>query len=225
MPIPLSHPVLVLPLRKTKLNFSGLIIGSMAPDFIYFFQNNAGGQFGHTFEGAFTFCLPVSLLFYFLFHYFIKLPLFSTLAPIDRENCKHLLKNDKISLKHILILSISILIGVLSHTVWDSFTHSYGWSVEHFPILQQSISLGSLSFSIFKIFQYSGHLLGVPILLFYYLSVMRSDASERVVTFEALRTRLPFILKLCGVEIGLLLLALLYTLFNFSELGLYRGVE
>jgi len=224
MPIPLSHPIAVLPLRKTGLNFSGLVIGSMAPDFIYFFQNNAGGHFGHTLEGAFLFCLPVSLVIYLLFHFFLKSPLFSILAPIDQDNCRHLLRNERISLKYILILIVSILTGVLTHSVWDSFTHSYGWSVEHFSILKQYISLGAFQLPIYKILQYSGHLLCVPILIFYYLAVMRSDQTEPIIPCDAFKNRLPFILKLTAVQIGLLFLAVLFTLLNFSEFGIYKGV-
>jgi uncharacterized membrane protein YhaH (DUF805 family) len=33
----------------------------------------------------------------------------------------------------------SLLIGIWTHEVWDSFTHNEGWCVEHLPVLQCAV--------------------------------------------------------------------------------------
>src|SRR5436309_6060879 len=73
MPWTLSHPAVVLPLRRFSpqpLNFAALIIGSMTPDIGFYLGRLVLATFAHTLPGSFLACLPtgrILLLFYFLF--------------------------------------------------------------------------------------------------------------------------------------------------------------
>jgi hypothetical protein len=60
LPLTLAHPAAVLPFRRWFV-FSGLVIGSLAPDFEYFLYVPDSLRIGHTLPGVFLFCLPVGL--------------------------------------------------------------------------------------------------------------------------------------------------------------------
>ena len=70
MPFTVSHAAAVLPLHrlsKHKLPLSALMIGSMAPDFGYFFTREAGRLLTHSFSGLFIFALPAGLFVWFFY--------------------------------------------------------------------------------------------------------------------------------------------------------------
>lgn len=126
MPFTFSHPAIVLPfLRSRKFSATGLIIGSMCPDFEYFIRMKVQSNISHTFLGLLFFNLPIGLLAAFLFHEIIKTNLI--------ENSPSFLQNRLVSLKHLkwkhyfkenyLYVIISILIGAISHIFWDAFSH------------------------------------------------------------------------------------------------------
>jgi hypothetical protein len=63
MPCTFSHPIAVVLLRRfcaDRLNFAALVIGSMSPDFGYYFRQFPVARFAHTIVGTFTVCLPAS---------------------------------------------------------------------------------------------------------------------------------------------------------------------
>jgi hypothetical protein len=72
MPFTLAHPAAVVHLARGRLPFSGLVIGSMAPDFEYVLRGRAVGEIGHTLPGLFVFCIPVGLASYACFQYLVK---------------------------------------------------------------------------------------------------------------------------------------------------------
>ena len=70
VPFTVSHAAAVLPLQrlgKHRLPLTALMVGSMAPDFGYFFSSEASRALTHSFSGLFIFSLPAGLavwLFY-----------------------------------------------------------------------------------------------------------------------------------------------------------------
>ena len=157
MPFTLSHPAIVLPFRK-YFSVTGLVFGSMSPDFEYFIRMQIKNEIGHTIVGILVFCLPMSILFSFIFHYGIKVSLI--------QNCPLFLKRRWQGFedfdwgiyfkKNWLNVVISIMIGSFSHIFWDSFTHYDGVIVYHFPILQIEI----YKIEIYRILQHSSSFLG-----------------------------------------------------------------
>ncbi len=187
MPLTVAHPLLILPLRKTPLIFSALVIGSFCPDFTYFVFEKRLSHFGHTFAGAFMASFPVSVVCYTVFHLLIKRPLHSLLPEQDRERLKVYLDHPQLTVGFIALLFISLLIGVGSHNVWDSFTHLNGWSVNKLKVLSSTISIGGYSLPLYKMLQYSGHLFGVPLLLCFYLNWAKSvPVTEMVSRFKGI---------------------------------------
>ncbi len=144
MPYTLSHPLAVVPLRRCcpkHLNFSALVIGSMAPDFGYFVEQFDVAKTAHTLPGLVTDCLPASLMLLGLF-YLLRWPLCFILPQPHRAALTPLARQKpKPSLRGLLIAVISILIGGWTHIAWDSFTHWYGWPVQHFVVLRRVVTV------------------------------------------------------------------------------------
>lgn len=53
MPFTLAHPAAVVFFKNKKFNLTALILGSMAPDFIYFLNFRPYGNLGHQILGFF----------------------------------------------------------------------------------------------------------------------------------------------------------------------------
>ncbi len=143
MPFPLAHPAAVLPLRRycpRRLNFPALVIGSICPDVGYCFGRLRLEKFSHRFlAGSFGFCLPVGLLLLLLF-YLLRRPLVQRLPAPHRQIYEPLCQRPPGSFP---ILVVSLLIGVWTHILLDSFTHEDGWLVEHLPVLQDNLLAGN----------------------------------------------------------------------------------
>src|SRR5689334_8296501 len=139
MPNPIAHPAAAIPFARVGLVFSALVVGSIAPDFGYFFELPEG-YFMYTVPGLILFDVPIGLVLLWLFHTLLKWPLLS-LLPISLQGrlFKYAQGFSFGPFKRFLLILLSLLIGSLTHVVWDSFTHDYGWMVEHFSILRAPI--------------------------------------------------------------------------------------
>jgi hypothetical protein len=144
MPFTFSHPAIVLPLVKLGprwVSFTGLVVGSIIPDFEYFIRMQVKSEFSHTFSGIFWFDLPLAIFITILFHLIVKDSLLQNMPLFLR---KRLIKFSTVNwLKYLVsnwtVVLISILIGSFSHIIWDSFTHFHGFFVERIPLLNIGI--------------------------------------------------------------------------------------
>jgi hypothetical protein len=114
-----------------------MVVGAMAPDFLYFILLSHTSRFGHTAKGIFTFSLPAGLLAVFIFHYLCKRPLLS-LAPdhLAKRIYPEELHYSMWPVTRLAMVSLSVLIGVLTHVLWDDFTHERGLFVTVAPELK-----------------------------------------------------------------------------------------
>jgi hypothetical protein len=130
MPFTFSHPALVLPLYaagKKYLSLSGLVMGSMAPDFEYFFRMKKGiSYYSHSPAGLLYFNLPLSLGLLFLFHEIVRNPLIFHLPPwlFKRFYVYHAFQWRTYFKKHWLAVVVSVLAGAITHLGWDWLTHA-----------------------------------------------------------------------------------------------------
>ncbi|PRY03982.1 uncharacterized protein DUF4184 [Pontibacter ummariensis] len=128
MPFTFSHPAVVLPLKylpKGWVSLTGLVVGSVVPDFEKFIKMEPGNTFSHTWHGLFWFNLPLGILLAFVFHVIVRNPLVDHL-PLFLKKRLVRFKSFNWPLyfrKHYGIVMLSVLIGAFSHLVWDSFTH------------------------------------------------------------------------------------------------------
>jgi uncharacterized protein DUF4184 len=128
MPFTFSHPALVLPLinRHWKIfSVTGLIIGSIIPDFESFIRFDEHKLYSHTWLGVFWFDLPLAILAAFLFHNIVRDPLIKNLpGSLGDKFAKAVGFNWNVFFfRHFFIVITSLLIGITSHLLWDAFTH------------------------------------------------------------------------------------------------------
>jgi hypothetical protein len=189
MPFTFSHPAIILPLTKysgRQLSLTSLIIGSMTPDFEYFFRMKILSNFSHTIGGLFYFDLPVGIFFAFVFHNIIRNPLYENLPKTFRtrlENFKHFDWN-KYFKQHYVVVIISTLLGAITHLFWDSFTHIHGYSVQTFPLLQDTFKLAGHEIPIYKIIQHLSTLLGGLFIIIAFFHLPKNSSNKRPINIK-----------------------------------------
>lgn len=171
MPFTFSHPAIILPLKylpRKWFSLTGLIIGSLTPDFEYFIRMKVQSNYSHTFGGIFWFDLPLALLLSFIFHTIIKKDLFENLPKNIQPKISSYVKFNWNAYfkKHWIVVLISIFIGVTSHLFWDSFTHDHGYFVNKIQILKSSVVIFGTEIPILKIAQHLSSLIGGVIILY-----------------------------------------------------------
>src|SRR5690554_131430 len=171
MPFTFSHPALVLPLAylpKKWFSMTGLIIGSIAPDFEYFIRMRIQSDYSHTISGLFWFDLPLGIILAFIFHNIVRDSFFNNLPTILKSRLvkfKSFEWNEYFK-KNWLVVIISFLIGAASHIFWDSFTHHNGYFVKTIPTLTNTVAFIGMQVPIYKILQHSSTIIGGLIVVF-----------------------------------------------------------
>jgi len=165
VPFTLAHGAAALPFRRSRLIFSGLLVGTFAPDFEYFLRLNIHGRFGHSLLGTFVLTLPLALLVLWLFHAFVKFPLARLLPDaIQRRLTSHVGKFHFGGPARIALIVGSILIGIMTHLLWDSFTHPNTWPFRHWGVLGQTIQVPMLGLiPLYKVLQHGSTIAGAGI--------------------------------------------------------------
>ncbi len=140
MPFTLAHAAAVLPLRRRGLVFSALIVGSMAPDFEYFF--GVTRPISHTLPGILTFTFPLALAVLVIFHVVVKWPAIWLLPHgIQARVIVPARQFRWLPLSRLGQIVASLLVGITTHIAWDGFTHSDGWATHRWPQLRHVISV------------------------------------------------------------------------------------
>ena len=171
MPFTFSHPAIVLPLTflpRKWFSMTGLVIGSLTPDFEYFLRMRIKSNYSHTIDGLFWFDLPLGLLLAFMFHNIVRDRLFDNLPTFLKSRFstfKQFDWNEHFKSNWFVVL-ISVLIGAASHIFWDSFTHDHGYFVQTIPTLQNSVAFLGRQIPILKLLQHSSTLLGGLVIAF-----------------------------------------------------------
>jgi hypothetical protein len=116
---------------------SALVVGTLAPDFQYFLTLGRHGAFGHKPLGALLLTLPLALVVLWLFHRFVKVPFALALPTSIEERLIPYLEKFRFSgLSRFALIVFSILLGIATHLVWDSFTHESMWLYRHWSFLR-----------------------------------------------------------------------------------------
>jgi hypothetical protein len=170
MPFTLAHPAAILPLRGLRyLRTVPLIIGAMTPDLPYFVPARFGllGPETHSVTGSFTTCLALgyaALGCVFL----LRRPLTALLSARARWLCLTALAPFSRRPLEWALASVSIIIGVWTHLLWDSFTHNDGWIVRRVAALSAPLSFGGYSGTVCHVLQYLSSAFGLAVLALWY---------------------------------------------------------
>ena len=148
MPFTFSHPALVIPLLRYRqrwpwLSVTGLITGSIAPDFEKFFRLKLASDYSHSVASLFYFSCPVGLALAFIFHGLVRRPLLRHLpAPLYHRLAGWTLVDWPACVRrHPLGVLVSIWLGAALHLLWDSFTHQNLFLTHYLPWLERVVAL------------------------------------------------------------------------------------
>ncbi|WP_433604901.1 DUF4184 family protein [Dactylosporangium sp. CA-139114] len=155
MPFTLSHPAAVIPLARRPLLVSALVAGSVAPDVPYFVPlagDSADSLRGrldinltltHDPASAWWIDTVLAVLLLVAFHVLLKRPLAALLPVAAAGRVRSAAAGFRWGGRNLVWIPVSVLLGVATHLVWDSFTHGDGFFVEHVPLMRTPLA-GSL---------------------------------------------------------------------------------
>lgn len=135
MPVTLAHPAAVLPLRGLGLPLSASVIGSMAPDLPVLVQTWGLYGFSHSLAGIVTLDLALTLALLAFWDLSGRDALVDTAPDLVRGR---LPARARIGRRAWLLAPLAAVVGSLTHTLWDSFTHQGRWGVRHVAWLEQT---------------------------------------------------------------------------------------
>ncbi|MCC2972076.1 DUF4184 family protein [Massilia sp. IC2-476] len=163
MPFTLCHPAAVLPLHAAAprlTSLSALVVGSMAPDFVYFLPLVANGGFTHSAAGVLLYCVPAGLLVWLAYHLLLR-DAFLAWAPA-RIAARMAPQNDwrPRAPRGAAIVLASLALGAATHVGWDAFTHTNTAVVRHVELLRTPVQLGSHAIPLFNLLQHLSSLVG-----------------------------------------------------------------
>lgn len=187
MPFTTAHIVAIIPFKKytpNPLSISGLVIGSMVPDFEYFIRMTLFGHYGHTIGGIFFFDLPIGLILYLIFHAIVRestivhLPnyFYFRVGSAESFAWKPYFK------KYFFRIIISIFIGIFTHFLWDGFTHDEEYFfAKYMTILLHKINVFGHLIPLHFVLQMLSTLIGM-IILFWYIHKLPEKPKNQIKT-------------------------------------------
>jgi hypothetical protein len=199
MPNPIAHTAASVPFAKAGMVFSALVIGSISPDLGYFVPLPIS-FFMYTAPGLFIFDVPVGFVLLWLFHALVKWPVLSLLpVSMQRRLFKHAQGFSFGPPKRFGLILLSLLIGSATHVIWDSFTHDYGWMVEHFAFLSNPIH----GIPLYAILQNLSSILGTGILVYWFIKWLPSaqQSDQLPAQFSDVIRKIFFILTLVSIAL------------------------
>jgi hypothetical protein len=169
MPFTFAHPAVAIPLRRPLGRYgvlSALIIGSMTPDFAFFLPLGVARSQSHSLMGLWWFCLPCGIIAYLAFHSVLKRP-WLALLPASVASRLATVRDTPLALPKAswLAVILSLMVGAVTHLVWDSFTHADGLAVTLLPWLKvRLVLLGRFHLPLYTILQYGSSAVGMLVL-------------------------------------------------------------
>ena len=162
---------------------TGLIAGSIAPDFEYFLRMHTGNTISHAWPGVFLFDLPVGIGIALLFHQVIRQPLLENLPVFLQQRLQNVWTTDFLWYlkEHPFRFVLCLLIGILSHIGWDTLTHN-SHLVQQFSLYQETyLTIGKTNYPLFYVLQQVSTFMGLTLVILYILLMPkdRSDFSHR----------------------------------------------
>ncbi len=143
---------------------TALALGSMAPDFEFFFRMRAQTDISHTLKGIFLFDIPVVLVMAILYHGWVRDPLINHLPPFLRNRLWVYKGFDWRAYfrENWVTVVTSAFLGTVTHFLCDDFTHHYGWTANNISLLSAPYELFGKAVPGYHILQYlSSLVLGI----------------------------------------------------------------
>ncbi len=169
MPFTLAHPAAVLSLRRVRhLRTVPLIIGAVVPDVPYYLPSRIARWVPVT--HAFVHSPTIDLLLGYVLLvviFLLQRPLTALLSARARALCLRALSHFQRSAEW-AFAAPAIVLGVWSHLLWDSFTHTDGWMVHRVAALSAPLSFGPYNGTVCHALQYLSSVVGLCVLVLWY---------------------------------------------------------
>jgi hypothetical protein len=170
MPFTISHVAAVLPgyrvLSRAHL-FSAAVVGSMVPDFGLLLPGSPGRFHTHSLPALFTYCLPMGLAAYALTLALIK-PAVMEIVP-DGAYARLRAADaaaPPMGLRSWWYAALAILLGAVTHLLWDTFTHENAAGVRMFPVLNEyAPELDGHTLQFYRWAQYGSSVIGLLVVI------------------------------------------------------------
>lgn len=209
MPFTFAHPAIVIPFRR-YLSLTGLVIGSMSPDFEYFIKMKISNVHGHSLAGMFYYDLPISLIIALLFHNVIRDCLIANLPKSISGRLNQFLAfnwNEYFNNSYLKV-TVSVLIGIFSHLFWDAFTHETGYFVESNEWLKSSIAFAAMNFPVYKVLQHLSTVVGGIFLSYCFLTLPKIAVNQR--------NDLKYWYSVFSISVVIMLIKMIYESFQIQ---------
>lgn len=131
MPITFAHPVAVLPFAR-HLPLSALVAGSIAPDVAYYLPISLSGTATHSVAGILCWDLLIGLALLVAFR--LSTGPAAALLPVSLTPTRY----SRQTRPHVVLTVVAIPLGAATHVIWDSFTQTAGFAVQHWDLLRTS---------------------------------------------------------------------------------------
>jgi hypothetical protein len=166
MPFTVSHIAAVLPAHRPLTRaqvFTAAVIGSMVPDFGLLVPGFMARWQTHSLPALFTFCLPVGLAAYWLTVLLIRPAMLEVLPTGAYLRLRAGRPAASIAQPRAwLYAATAVLLGAVTHLVWDAFTHEDARGVRMFPLLDDyGPEMAGHSLQLYVWLQYGSSLLGL----------------------------------------------------------------
>jgi hypothetical protein len=171
VPFTLAHPAAILPLRHLRyLRTAPLIIGAIAPDLPSYAPLRYSAHLfsaTHRLRGSWSIDLPLGCALLVVV-FVLRRPLTVLLPARSRGLCLKALAPYAQRPLEWLFAPFAILIGVWTHLLWDSFTHSDGWMVRRIDVLSRVVTIGPYTGELCHVLQYLSSAVGLAIMAVWY---------------------------------------------------------
>lgn len=134
-----AHALAALPVarslgRARPVVFAALVLGTMAPDAPYFVPVPLSRDVTHSVGGVLGPDALVSLVALVVWLAVVERPVRDLSPTSVRERLGP--PTPRARWSDVPLAYLAVVVGGLTHIVWDAFTHAGGWFVEHLPALR-----------------------------------------------------------------------------------------
>lgn len=183
MPFTFSHPAAILPFckaNKIPVSVTGLVIGSMIPDFEFLFLLRESDYIGHLWPGIILFNIPAAIAAAFLFHYLIRNSLILHLPQFlqQRFSCFLSFNWKSYFREHYISFIVCAMAGAALHVFIDAFTHKDGFMARPATFFQSEVNLFFISLPVYFFLQLLTSLSGALYLLWFVLRLPKEKSLQ-----------------------------------------------
>ncbi len=183
MPFTFSHPAIVLPFccsKKIPVSVTGLVAGSMIPDFEFLFLLRESDYWGHLWPGVLLLNIPLAIISSFIFHLLIRNCLILHLPKFFRLRLQCFIEFNWTAYfkKKFAAFLICTILGIASHLFLDAFTHRDGAIAQQANFFYYTVS--TLRLPIYFLLQIVFSLLGAAYILWFVLKLKKQKSLQQI---------------------------------------------